>query len=397
MSGMKRILFVDDETKVLEGLRRMLSPLRREWDMHFATSGAEALELMAGAPFDVIVTDMRMPGMDGGELLGEVIKRHPEAVRLVLSGHSDGALTLKSAMTAHQHLSKPCDADTLKSAVTRAFRIRGLLEDASLLRLVSRLTTLPSIPSVYRELSQALQNPTTSPNDVAAIIKKDTAMSAKMLQLVNSAFFGLRQRITTPDQAVLYLGLDTVKALALSARVFAQFDTSRVPSFSIEALSNHSLATGLLAQRIVEAENQPSVASDAFLAGLLHDIGKLILVATLSEQYEMVLRLCQEDQIAECKAEREVFEVTHAEVGGYLLWLWGFDESIVEAVAFHHEPSRSSHSGLSALTAVHAANALEGERHGPCSDTTLDLDYLARLNLESRPPMWRAMLAGNGG
>ena len=89
VEAMKRILFVDDEEMVLQGLQRMLRSLRREWDMTFVESGAKALELMAEQPFDVVVSDMLMPGMTGAELLNEVMKRYPRTVRLILSGHAD--------------------------------------------------------------------------------------------------------------------------------------------------------------------------------------------------------------------------------------------------------------------------------------------------------------------
>ncbi|MEO7650489.1 MAG: response regulator, partial [Bryobacteraceae bacterium] len=105
---MKQLLFVDDEPKVLEGLKRSLRPMREDWNMSFVTSGAEALQTLEQAPFDVIVSDMRMPVMDGAQLLNEVRQRFPQVVRIVLSGQSDKELIYQSIAATHQYLDKPC-------------------------------------------------------------------------------------------------------------------------------------------------------------------------------------------------------------------------------------------------------------------------------------------------
>ena len=216
---MKRILFVDDEPKVLDGLRRMLYPYRNEWQMVFVSSASEALQQLSHAQFDVLITDVRMPQMSGIELLSEVVERHPHVVRMVLSGMADKDVTLPSVMLAHQYLDKPCDAVTLRSAVERVFQLRVILDNPSLKQLISRIHSLPSIPTVYMRLIQALQTPDVAPQEIGRIISQDLAMTAKILQLVNSAFFGHRRSITNPTEAVIYLGADTVRALALSVSV----------------------------------------------------------------------------------------------------------------------------------------------------------------------------------
>src|SRR5579859_4324910 len=155
----KRILFVDDELLVLEGLQRMLRSMRAEWDMVFVETGSKALELMAQAPFDVVISDMRMPGMNGAELLAEVLRRFPKTVRLVLSGHADRDLVFKCVGSTHQYLSKPCQPEELKSAIARASNLDQSLRDQSLRQLVSRLDRLPSIPSLYVQIVENLQDP----------------------------------------------------------------------------------------------------------------------------------------------------------------------------------------------------------------------------------------------
>ncbi len=199
MSEKKRVLFVDDEPKILEGLRRMLRPLRNEWEMSFVNSGQEALDILAQQPFDVIVTDMRMPAMNGAELLHEVRKRYPHMVRFVLSGQASQETMLRSIGPMHQYLSKPCDSGILKSTLTRSCQLRSILSNEKLHNLVSRIDWLPSLPSLYIEMVEELQKPEASTKILGKLISKDIAMSAKILQLVNSAFFGVRQHISNLD------------------------------------------------------------------------------------------------------------------------------------------------------------------------------------------------------
>jgi len=392
---MKRILFVDDEPKVLEGIQRMLRPMRHEWQMAFAHSGPEALDILAERPFDVVVSDMRMPGMDGGELLTEVMRRYPETVRIVLSGYSAKETVLRSVGPTHQYLAKPCDAETLKRVIARAYALRGVLSSGTLRQTVSQIRSLPSLPRLYVELVNELQSPDASMKRVGQIIGKDVGMTAKVLQLVNSAFFGLRRHVSDPSQAAGLLGLDTIQALVLSIQVFSQFDGARATGLCLDTLWNHSAATGTLAKSICAAEDCETSACDhALMAGLLHDAGKLVLAANLPERYGQVLVLARDEAVAEWEAERQVFGTTHAEVGAYLLGLWGLPNPIVEALAFHHCPNEYIETTFAPLTAVHVADALE---HGPDAAAAgrdvsrLDIDYLARIGLAERLPAWREL------
>ncbi|MBI1748991.1 MAG: HDOD domain-containing protein [Acidobacteria bacterium] len=393
---MKQVLFVDDEAKVLEGLQRMLRSMRREWKMLFANGGQEALDILAKEHVNVIVTDMRMPGMDGQKLLMAVAEHYPEIIRIVLSGQSDQEMVLKCVGTAHQYLSKPCDPEILKDTVNRAFSLRGLLANDSLRRLVSRMTSLPSIPALYLELTEVLQSPNASIEKVGKIVSKDMGMAAKVLQLANSAFFGNARHICDPADAVIYLGLDTIKALAFSVNVFSQFEQSDFSKFSIDEFWRHSVATGAFAQRIAKSLQFPEkMIHDARMAGLLHDVGKLVLAANLPKPYEDMWTMVQDQGIPQWQAEVEVFGSTHAEVGAYLLWLWGLPGPIIEAIAFHHSPGASPEQSPTPLTAVHIGNAIELEmqREGDLElASTVDLEYLTKLGLVSRLPFWREIL-----
>jgi HD-like signal output (HDOD) protein len=392
---MKRILFVDDEPRVLDGLRRMLRPMSKEWEMAFAQSGPEALDTLAERSFDVVVSDMRMPGMDGGQLLTEVMRRHPETVRIVLSGHSDKQMILRSVGPAHQYLAKPCDPELLKLVIARAYALRDVLSEVALREAISQIESLPSLPQLYVELVNELQSPDASVKKVGEIIRKDVGMTAKVLQLVNSAFFGLRRHVSDPAQAAGLLGLDTIQALVLSVQAFSQFDDAGAAGLCLDTLWNHSMATGALARDICAAEGSEARESDhALMAGLLHDAGKLILAANLPERYRQVITLMRDAPVAQWEAERQVFGTTHAEVGAYLLGLWGLPNPIVEALAFHHRPSECMETSFAPLTAVHVADAVEHEAHAAMDGrdvSRLDTDYLERIGLAERLPAWREL------
>lgn len=392
---MKKILFVDDEPNVLEGLQRMLRPLRHEWEMTFVSSGYEAIQILDRERFHVIVSDMRMPGMNGAQLLSEVMKTQPQVVRIILSGQSDQEAVLRSVGPAHQFLSKPCDADLLKTTIARACTLRDLLANGPLQKLISRMETLPSLPALYAQVLEAVQAPDASVRAVGEIIACDVGMTAKILQLVNSAFFGLPRRVSDPTQAVSLIGLDTVQSLVLSVHVFSQWDQQKLPSVFLEALWRHSLTVGKFAKKIASTQYRDRrLLDDAFTAGLLHDAGKLALVANLGPAYRETLAMAVKEQIPLAEAEREMLGATHAEVGAYLLGLWGLPDSIVEALAYHHSPAYSRREEFSALTAVHVANCLEHEarlenRASPAS--VVDQTYLTRLGLEDQMPVWRQL------
>ena len=392
----RRILFVDDEPMVLAGLQRMLRPMREQWEIEFADGGAQALTILEAGRFDAIVSDMRMPVMNGAQLLKEVAGKHPQTVRFILSGQADQELIMECVGTAHQFLSKPCEPESLKTALHRTFAVDGLLRCDALKEVISQLTTIPSLPTLYNKIMEQLASPDASIETIGQTIARDPGMTAKVLQLVNSAFFGSRRQMANPTEAAMLLGLDTIKTLVLWIHVFSNYKQPDVPGFSMERLSNHCLATGLLAQEIVQEEGgDAKTRENAMTAGLLHDLGKLLLVVNRPQLFNQALTLAETKRIAFWQAEQEVFGTTHAEIGAYLLGLWGLPFDIVEAVALHHRPQICGSKAFSPLTAVHAANVIQHEAQPESRAGDLapaDTQYLAELGLEDRLPVWRERL-----
>lgn len=382
----RNILFVDDEPRVLNGLERMLRPMRRVWAMSFAESGREALEILGNRHFDVVVSDIRMPLMNGLQLLSEVKRLYPDIVRIILSGESDRELSMKAINVSHQFLGKPCNAETLKTAISRTGDLSALLQKDSLKALVSRVDSLPSLPSLYLKIMQELQSKDASIQKVGGIISEDIAMTAKILQLVNSSFFCLPRHISSPEQAVLLLGLDTIKSLVLSIQVFSQFKLNRLPEDYLGQLWNHSINTGQSSKTIARQETREEVIIDnSFMAGLLHDAGKLVMASCFADQYSELASLPGGNGLL-ADRERESFGVTHAEAGAYLMGLWGLPHPIIEAIAFHHSPGRSMTKQFTPLTSVYIANLLEHETSGDLtfeSDLKIDYEYISAMGLKS--------------
>jgi putative nucleotidyltransferase with HDIG domain len=377
----------------------MLRPQRKQWDMAFAASGPEALSMLESGRFDMIVTDMRMPGMDGAQLLEQVQKRFPGVIRVVLSGYVERDAALRAAPVAHQFLAKPCDPALLLAVLERSCSLASGLADDTTRWVVGAIGKLPSLPSTCSALTAALQDPDVSLADVGEIIERDVGMTAKVLQLVNSAFFGLVHEVTTVRGAVGVLGLDTLQRLVLTVEIFRTFRPGRsIPGFSLDGFERHSH----FAARIAALLPAPKpVSSAAVVAALLHDTGKLILASHLPGQFELALRKASEESRPLHSVERELTGTGHAEIGAYLLDLWGLPKTIVDAVARHHRPPPSGRPTreLDVLAITHIADALafEVQRGEPGSGDAarncnlLDGEYVASLGVADQVPDWRAL------
>ena len=393
---MRRILFVDDEPRFLEGLQRMLRAQKQEWEMAFAPSGHTALALMEASPFDVIVSDMRMPGIDGAALLAHVRERYPQVVRIVLSDNAEISTALRVVPVAHQFLAKPCDAEMLRVAIERACHLKALLHDDSIRRTVGGLSELPSVPRTYHALTLALADPDSSIQKIAEIIEHDVAISAKILQLVNSAFFGVARSITNIQNAVGYLGIITLKSLVLSVEVFRVFaPKGPLEGFSLEKLQRHARLTAYIAARLPVPAH---LVDFAMVAGMLHDVGKLIMAWKLPERFRKLMAEAREEQCPLYKVEEREYGFSHAEIGAYLLGLWGLPYALVEAVALHHSPNRVPHQNFDAATAVYIANLLTQELDSSPLSPQEDgfqnnQEYLVSLGVQEELPHWRAMAA----
>lgn len=389
---MKHLLFVDDEPKVLEGLQRMLRPQRHRWQMSFAPSAAAALEALAQEPCDVLITDMRMPEIDGAKLLAMVRERYPGIVRIVLSGYTSHETAMRAAPVAHQFLVKPCDPAKLCEAIERACSLGAVLTDEATRKLVNAVGELPCLPRTYTTLVEALDKPDVSLQEIGRIVRRDVGISAKVLQLVNSAFFGLVHEIATVEAAVGYLGLDVLKQLVLSIEIFRTFKpAAMIGGFSLQEIHTHSQFAAALAARL---PTSTALAGAGAVATLLHDVGQLVLAEKLPERFGCAVEAAREQGRPLYAVEQDLIGANHGVIGAYLLGLWGLPASVVQAVHQHHALPRDCESTgrLSTTAIVHIADVLAHEfRPTTLVSPALDLEYLEELGVAEQLPEWREM------
>jgi HD-like signal output (HDOD) protein/ActR/RegA family two-component response regulator len=387
-----RIIFVDDEPRVLEGLSRMLRSKRNEWTMTFVESGAAALEVMAREQVDVIVTDMRMPVMDGASLLERAKNLYPGTVRLILSGHGDLSPIMRVAGVAHQYLSKPCDAKILEATIRHARALNDLLHSPRLLLAVGQIRSLPTVPAVYQELTRCLRDPEASLRSVAQIVARDAGMSVMMLKLVNSAFFGQPKQTHSVERAVSLLGVDTVLGLVLAHGLFEDHANAGAVAVNPAQLQAKAELAAAATRCVARLERLDAASVDqAYIAALLQEIGTLVLATQLPEQYADVMARSRALAVPLVELETTEFGATHAEVGGYLLGLWGLPSPVVEGVAFHETPSAVPSDTLTAAALVYIGARLASGAGPATSDQVLGLAEEALLrtaHVLERWPAW---------
>jgi putative nucleotidyltransferase with HDIG domain len=392
---MKKVLFVDDESHVLEELRRILAPQQEHWEMAFAPSGAEALRLMEIGPFDVVVTDLRMPVIDGATLLKLVCERYPGMVRIVFATQQEMDVALRTIPIAHQFLLKPCDAVMLRVAIERATSLSDVLNNKLLARTIGSVKDLPVLPRTFMALREKLMSPDASIRDVVKLVEQDVAISAKILQLVNSALFGLPREISTVGTAVSFLGMDMLQNLVLSAEVFRIFEQKgQLQNFSFEELYLHSQLVARIAGQIPASTH---IHNAAIVAGMLHDVGKLVLATRSPEHFSRAVLGIEEEGKPLFAVEEKLMGVSHAEVGAYLVGIWGLPCPVVEAIAHHHHPERVPHSILDAVAIVHISNYLAHKYPVKIPSAQTDIyqplaaEYLESIGVKSSLEEWEVM------
>jgi HD-like signal output (HDOD) protein len=352
------ILFVDSDPNQLQSLKRTLRNHKHRWQIHYCENATCALELLQTQPIDIVVSETQLDGMEGPSLLKEIQSKHPNTTRLLFSGQALRTPAQEIVQHAHQFIAKPCDPETLVNTLEQVLQLRSLLNNQAMAEMINSLGTLPSLPASYRKMIDALQSENTSLADIGKIVAEDLSMSTKLLQMVNSAFFGLPQQIASPQHAVTLLGIETVTNLALGAGIFSQLDQALIDEFKLEPLWQHSQAvSGLVRQLGMALRLKRQELEIPVMAGMLHDLGKLLLAAQNSEEYRRIVAQSNEEQIPLFEAEADALWCHHAGIGAYLMGLWGLPFTAVEAVAHHHSHANQSLQHTSALL-VYGANQL---------------------------------------
>jgi len=384
----KRILFVDDEPSI-RGIYEMLEPFFGEgYSVTTASGGEEALALSAQAPFDVVVSDLTMPRMTGIQLLGEISKSYPGSARIVVSGFADELTSAKCMMVAHRYFTKPFNPTALTEVITSLCDARTFAANDRIREYVGRIDAIPTLSKTYLELTKALRSNSLPLRDVSNIIEQDLALTAKVLQTVNSVRFAPARRVRSVFEAVQLIGFEVVRALVLSIQVFDFCQkTSRTELF--HTVWGHSLRTALRAKRLAEFQDLSlELCDETFLLGLLHDIGKVVLGASCPDDYQQLWDRHRESSAGLIDAESRVFGADHAHVGAFLLRLWGLPEEVAQAVQMHHSIGAAEINEFTPLLALHLAQELSPGRHSP----SLDANLIAGLGFEDRVSQWRSLI-----
>jgi HD-like signal output (HDOD) protein len=385
---MRPLLIVADDPHMLRFLRQLMEPLEGEWHAFYARSGPDALKQLLEIQPTILLSDIRLAAGFCQELLLQAREQSPSTVRIVLAGLGDQDLMLRILPLAQRILSKPCDPAELYAAIQRTQSLRELLRSPAVVTVIGRLGQIPTLSTLYSRISEELLKPDYSLAKVGELVSQDPGIAARLLQVANSALIGLRRPATTPAQAVRVLGGELTRTLVLAADLFSRYSAHQLRPFFLDTLWDHSQAVATLAGKIAHSERmEERNVRDSTLAGLFHDIGQLLLASQMPDAYREVFTLMRREQLSLAAAEQQIFGATHAEVAAYLLGLWGLQDPLVEAVAWHHMPQRCPGATLSPLTSVHVAetllNDLEAEQPR--------FDYLERLGLDDRWERWQEL------
>lgn len=383
---MNSVLFVDDEPLMRELYCNLSKELGAEFHVRTVSGGTEALEALAVEPVDIIVSDLSMPEMPGGEFLTTVERLYPDSMRVVISGVADELAVARCLMYGHRYFQKPLDLKEIATLVRRVSKHRKVIRSDRVKKIVGRSDVLPTPPETYLRLTELLQEADSSLEEVARVVESDPGLTAKLLQVVNSAAFSYGSQLTTVQEAVQMAGVEIVRSLllVLQARNFAE---KRIKNKQlVSAFWKHSLETGARCRALSRAEHLDlQEQATCFTAGLLHDIGKLVLAASEEKEYGDMVAASARERIPLFKKELEVYEATHADIGAYLLGLWGLPDAIVHAVERHHSLAADLGTDFSPTLCVHVAQNLS-----PSADRRAEVDqtFLNEAGLDSRVGAW---------
>ncbi len=388
-----RILLIDDEIDCLNELKASLASKQDQWILEFSNNPQQALESILQDPPTVVICDYHMPQINGAELLREAEKAHPFLHRFIVAEREDLQILEDGIGSAFHYLPKPCQANRLESEIQRCLSIEKWLGKTQIKNIVGTLGELPSLPSLYLKIVEVLNDSDVSIEKVGKAISTDITISARILKIVNSSYFGFDETISDITQAFSVLGIETVKNLVLAIQVFNESEGGGQNPQS-NRLWQHSMDVAIGARNVMMYETGSSrLAEGAYTSGLFHDIGKLIMQRAAPDAYQSAKEFAMRMQIPAWKAEDEVLGCNHAETGGYLLARWGLPIEVIESAVLHHEPVNSSGSSFSSLAAVYVANTiLNNESANPESE--YESSFISGLGRSDQWPSWKEVVTG---
>lgn len=330
MAGSTIVCATSDD-QVLAQVRAQLERRGDGLDLRWMRSGQETIDLLRAVPVEALVTDSTMPGLEGASLLEYVHRHHPAVARLVLSGQPDQAVRIDGVGPLHELLSKPCTPDTLERALDLVLELRALVQSERLRTLFGSLQTLAKPPQIYSQLVALSEDPDSTADDVVTLIQQDVGLAAEVLRLVNSAFYSQAATVQNIQWAVVLLGLETIKSLAIAGVVFRP-GTALPEGLDSAELADRAVRASAIAQRIARRENWDlATVSDVTLGALLSEVGLLVLASAHPDQWQQLRDSVP--GLSDGQAQQEAFGCTIGQASAYLLGQWGFPAGAVAATA----------------------------------------------------------------
>ena len=387
-----RIMFVDDDPMVVRGIARNMSMMGPKMDIVVLTSAAEALKTLAKELVDVLITDLCMPGIDGAALLDEVRSRYPTVLRFVLSGEAKPEIMLQASRLSHQYLSKPCETAVLHNTIVETLARMGTIKNPEVAKVISHLEGIPSRQASLAEFLRLLNDNSVPLDKIASSLKNDPGLSARLLKVANSPYFGHSGSIESLDEAIGLLGMDMIVSMAATHKLFAVAPPPAASNLKLDALWEHCVYVASLVRHIgYKLKVSQSVLREAGTAALLHDIGKLVLAYAIPSEYAEACTRAQAERMPGWQAEYSIFGNHHAETGGCLLKLWGLPAAVVETVSLHHTPHHSTENRVGPVTLVHIADAVAHAGTTDGAITFLDVAHLKERNLPEEMEYWLSL------
>jgi HD-like signal output (HDOD) protein len=312
-----------------------------------------------------------LPDSGCAAVLRRVQTRYPEVIRVVLTD-ADGIDVFRRVPYAHQFFKRSAPASALCGALLQCVELRDLLVRPELRALVSSSNALPAAPKLYAELIDLLADPRCSMLKVVSVLERDVGMSTRLMQLVSSAFFGMKTQITSLGACVGYLGLDAIRSLVLSAEI-SQLYPGSVPGLTAERVHSRALSTSRLARRLAGSMADPG---HAFIAGLLHGVGQLVLASRAPVEFGEALEACSTRGLTQTEAELERLGATSAQVGAYLLALWGQPLEVVRAIAYQDLPEICDSERPGLATVIYLSKRLSNDADVPLGPATTSVAAL---------------------
>jgi len=387
-----RVLLVDDEPVLLRSMQRLFRATRPEWSLRTAASAADAVLLLEEEATDVLVTDLDLGETDGTDLLGFVMDRWPGTIRIAFTGHASGPQVIRAASVIHQVVHKAGDPETLLDAIERALTSRASIVDETMRGWISGGHELPAAPSLWPRLEEALRRPKTTSEELAALIEQDPAVTARVLQLASSAYFGASSPPRSVAQAANWIGVANLRGLVLSVEL-ARLFRNVPPALNVDQIAFDGYRTGRLAMAILRGHPD---AARALLGGILHDLGILVRGMRGLEALLADFRTADAMGLSLHTVERKTRGFTHAEVGAALLGVWGIEEALVDIVRDHHVLPPIGGQPLDGATAVYLANLLVAEADEGLENPRIDVDA-SWLGVTAELPAWRELAQANAG